>query len=236
MIWWDRELIKKTNKLKLDVFMDTRYVDDINTALPPVQPGTRYVNDTIKVLAEKVEEDEEREKDEITMKLLQAIGNSIHFSIQVEIDYPSRYDDKKMPTLDLKLWVNQENNMCKILHEHYMKPMSSIAVLDSRSAMAWSTKRTVLTQDALRIILNCSRELQWEIVAAHLSYYSARMQYSGYGHQFRLEVIQSALKAYENLREDERQGKRPLYRHKTWNTREREKERTAKKLLVQERR
>ena len=84
-----------------------------------------------------------------------------------------------------------------------MKPMSSIAVLDSRSAMAWSTKRTVLTQDALRIILNCSRELQWEIVAAHLSYYSARMQYSGYGHQFRLEEIKSALKAYENLREDE---------------------------------
>ena len=112
--------------------------------------------------------------------------------------------------------------------------MSSIAVLDSRSAMAWSTKRTVLTQDALRIILNCSRELQWEIVAAHLSYYSARMQYSGYEHQFRLEVIRSALKAYENLREAERQGKRPLYRHKTWNTREREKSKENK--LVQERR
>jgi len=56
------------------------------------------------------------------------------------------------------------------------------------------------------------------------------MQYSGYEHQFRLEMIKSALKAYENLREAERQGKRPLYRHKTWNTREREKERKAKKI------
>ena len=59
MIWWDRELIKKSNELKLDLFMDTRYVDDIDVALPPVQPGARYVNGVIKVLAEKVEEDEE---------------------------------------------------------------------------------------------------------------------------------------------------------------------------------
>ena len=117
------------------------------------------------------------------------------------------------------------------MHEHYKKPMSSKALLNSQSAMAWSTKRTVLTQDALRIVLNCSRDLQWEVVAAHLSEYSARMQYSGYEHKFRLEVIKSALKAYENLVEAERQGKRPLYRHKTWNTREREQERKSKKLV-----
>ena len=230
MIWWDRELLKKSIELKLDLLMDTRYVDDIDVALTPVQPGTRYVNGKIEVVAEKVEEDEGREKDENTMRLLQTIGNSIHSSIQVEIDYPSRYNDKKMPTLDLKLWVTCDNNICKIMHEHYMKPMSSKALLNSQSAMAWSTKRTVLTQDALRIVLNCSRDLQWEVVAAHLSEYSARMQYSGYEHKFRLEVIKSALKAYENLIEAERQGKRPLYRHKTWNTREREQERKSKKL------
>ena len=71
--------------------------------------------------------------------------------------------------------------------------MSTKAVLDSRLAMAWSTKRTVLTQEALRIMLNCSRELPWERTAAHLTHFSARMQYSGYEHSFRTEVIKSTL-------------------------------------------
>ena len=48
-------------------------------------PGTRYMNGVIKVLVEKDEEDEEREKDENTMKLLQAIGNIIHPSIQLRL-------------------------------------------------------------------------------------------------------------------------------------------------------
>ena len=65
------------------------------------------------------------------MKTLQAIGNSIHPSIQLEIDYPSRHSDRKMPTLDLKIWVTYNNNSIKILHEHYMKPMSSKVALNS---------------------------------------------------------------------------------------------------------
>ena len=95
--------------------------------------------------------------------------------------------------------------------------------------MAWSSKRTILTQDALRIMLNCSRDLPWEVVASHLSDYSARMQYSGYDQKFRAEIMNSALKAYDKLREAERLGNRPLYRHKTWNTLAREQERKTKK-------
>ena len=109
------------------------------------------------------------------MKLLQTIGNSIHSSIQLEIDYPSRYEDKKMPTLDLKLWVAEVDGTTKIFHEHYTKPMATKAVLDSRSAMAWNAKRTILTQEALRIMLNCSRDLPWKIFAEHLTHYSASL-------------------------------------------------------------
>ena len=76
--------------------------------------------------------DEEKSADERTMKLVQEIGNDIHQSIQVEIDYSSRYDDKKMPTLDLKVWIEETDIGCRIMHEHYTKPMSSTALLDAR--------------------------------------------------------------------------------------------------------
>ena len=61
------------------------------------------------------------------------------------------------------------------MHEFYMKSVSSRSVLNSESALAWGVKRTVLTQEALRVLLNCSRELPWETKSSHLSYFSARM-------------------------------------------------------------
>ena len=137
--------------------MDTRYVDDINVALPPVANGSRYINNNIVVTPAGIAEDENRCSDEITMRLLQCVGNSIHSSIQLEIDYPSHHADKKMPTLDVKIWVEKINNQSRVLYEHYAKPMSTKAVIYARSAMDWRTKRTVLTQEALRVILNCSR-------------------------------------------------------------------------------
>ena len=42
-----------------------------------------------------------------TMKVVRDIGNSIHPSIQLGVDYPSNYEDGKMPLLDLKIWVQE---------------------------------------------------------------------------------------------------------------------------------
>ena len=230
MIWWDKEFIKRITELQIELDMDTRYVDDIDVALPPVANGSRYINENIVVTSEGITEDQDRCSDEITMRLLQCVGNSIHPSIQLEIDYPSRHVDKKMPTIDVKIWVEKMNNQSRILYEHYAKPMSTKAVIYARSAMAWRTKRTVLTQEALRVILNCCRELPWEVVTKHLDHFTARMQYSGYDQQFRLEVIDSALKAYEKLCQAESDGERPLYRPKTWKKKEREEARKQKRL------
>ena len=100
--------------------------------------------------------------DKRTMMLLKAIGDSIHPSIQLEVDYPSKYADTHMPILDLKVWVQMQDGRPVIKHEHYAKAVSSKAVVAARSAFPWRDKRTVLTQDALRILLNCSRDLPWE--------------------------------------------------------------------------
>ena len=33
------------------------------------------------------------------------IGDDIHSSIQLEVDYPSNHRDQKLPILDLKVWL-----------------------------------------------------------------------------------------------------------------------------------
>ena len=230
MMWWDTEFRNRTSALGLNILLYRRYVDDINIVSEPTEPGVRYVNGALEFTQEQSQNDEEKSSDERTMNLLQQIGNSIHPSIQLEIDFPSKHVENKMPILDLKVWVETTVNGSKIMHEHYVKPMATKAVINARSAMSWRVKRTVLTQEALRIMLNCSRDLPWQITSNHLSKFSARMQFSGYNHKFRVEVIRSALNAYNKLRNQETNGERPLYRPKSWNSQEREKQRKAKKL------
>ena len=232
MIWWNTELKRRLRLLEIELMMHKSYVDDINVALTPIGEGYQYIEGEIRATQQDNHEVTEIiEDDERTMKILQEVGNSIHPSIQITIDYPSNYDDKKMPSLDMKIWVEETDTGNIIMHEHYSKPMATTALLNERSALPWSMKRTVLMQEALRILLNCSRELPWEVKSKHLSRFTARMQFSGYEKKFRSEVIKSALNAYEKLRTAEVEGDRPLYRPKTWRATEREKERKEKKKI-----
>jgi len=41
-----------------------------------------------------------------------------------------------------------------IMYEFHSKSMASKAVINARSALSWSTKRTVLTQEVLRVLMN----------------------------------------------------------------------------------
>ena len=87
--------------------MNQRYVDDINIAAKATVPGLRYVEGKIIIQATKVVEDEKRAPDKRTMVLIRQVGDDIHPSIKLEVDNPSKHPDKKLPILDLKVWVEQ---------------------------------------------------------------------------------------------------------------------------------
>ena len=226
MIWWEGEFMSRLASLDIILQMLKRYVDDINLASNALPPGTYYSNGS---LAQDNAGDDMM-ADARTMLILQSVGNDIHPSIQVEVDYPSRYVDRKMPILDLKVWPEDTETGVKIMHEHYMIVVSSKSIVHAVSALPWSVKRTVLTQEGLRIFLNCSRDLPWEIKAHHLTQLTARMQYAGYDKKFRYEVIASAINAYNVLRSAEDNGERPLYRTREWNAEERRTQKRQKKL------
>ena len=224
MAWWDQRVIEKLRDAGINPLMYLRYVDDINNALknmnrdPYRDINTRDIN-----------------KDHWNMLVFQRQANSIHPSIQVTIDFPTNYPDLKIPSLDLKLWLahdfDQETHTTNVtlMHEHYSKDVSSKAVVHARSAIPWRDKRTILTQEVLRILRNCSTHLPWETVSAHVSVYTARMQYSGYSQQFRAEVVNSALQAYKEIKDKDVRGEVPMYRGRDWKRVERAKSRRAKK-------
>ena len=62
-----------------------------------------------------------------------------------------------------------------------------------------------------------------------LSDFCLRMKMSGYPGRYRETIISSALKAWENMVEEDRTEKKPLYRDRSWRQGERAKEMERKK-------
>ena len=52
------------------------------------------------------------------MLLIQDIGNGIHSSIQLEVDFPSNHENRKIPILDLKVWIEKHETHTVIMHEY----------------------------------------------------------------------------------------------------------------------
>ena len=99
--------------------------------------------------------------------------------------------------LDLKIWSGQtSSNENKIMYEHFMKDISSWHVIHYRSAHPEDMKISVLVNEALRILRNCSKHLPKQNRTKHLQYLVNRMQYSGYPQIYRCEVISRALKIH----------------------------------------
>ena len=220
MVWWDKKFQEiSKEELQLEIIFYKRYLDDINVIMkiPEGRENAETVNNVSEI---------ERN----VMEIVKDIGNQIHNSIEIEVDYPSKYSDKKLPILDLKVWLEEIDNKHYIKHEYYHKKISSKAVINARSAVSWKSKRTILVQQMIRIMRNCSsRDLPWEDVCKHLSDMMKRIQFSGYDHKFRYEVVTSALKAYGIMKEKDVTGERPLYRKKAWRRNERRNEKHNRK-------
>ena len=71
--------------------------------------------------------------------------------------------------------------------------------------------------------------MSWNEKVVHLQKFSDRLQYSGYDAKMRYEVIDSAVKAYQKIRQAEIQGKRPMYRGRGWKYEERENAKVEKR-------
>ena len=96
--------------------------------------------------------------------------------------------------------------------------------------MSFSQKRTILTQECLRRLRNTKIELGEEVQRLHLNRFMLKLKNSGYSQKFRTEILDSGLKAFEKMVEDDRNGVKPMYRSKEWNYEERKMFKEKKKV------
>ena len=225
---WDRMYLEKAKQAGIAMKVYERYVDDSNQVaeVPPL--GARYDRQRERiVIEENHEEEEQKEDDERLAEILKEIANSIMPCIQMEADWPSKNQDGKLPILDLKVWTNKEGS---ILYTHYEKPMANKNILHNKSAHTGTCKRSVHTQEVLRRLMNCSRELDWsEEVAPVATEYMYRMKMAGYKEEYRKSIAQSALKIFKLKQDEDREGIRPMFRPRDWKKEERDKAKKNKR-------
>ena len=215
MVWWDKTFKQKVvEELKLY----SRYVDDehiVCEALPENETNAG------------------QQRDERTMKRLQEIGNSIHPSIQLTVDYPSNHANGRMPVLDTEQWIErievEGEQKHQILHSHYTKEMASKFVIHRNSANPLRSKYNILIADLVRVMRNVSQKCPDEERKLKVEEYIRRMQYSGYTKRERAEVYKKAKAKFDDMIKKSNDGTQPLYRSKDWHANERKEMKKTKK-------
>ena len=116
------------------------YVDDVRQVSSVLKTGTRYSEVERRMTwskeAEKEDEDLRRrgESDDSRMaRVLRPAMNSINDDLRFTTEIVEEFDDKKLPTLDFKLWLEEDN---ELNHTFFEKSMKTQLVIPKRSAMA----------------------------------------------------------------------------------------------------
>ena len=204
------------------------YVDDSLGAFRPVPKGAKFIQERQCIETFEVENEIEDEPDRRTFDILVKIANTIDSDIQMTSEVPSDYKDTtgKMPFLDTQLWIDDSDKnkfpKGKIMWSHFEKLMNSRICIQPQSAIGDRETRTIHTQEIVRILLNSHPDQATEITNNSVSNYIKKMQNSGFSEKYRLEIVKSAMKAFNKIKAEAEAGTKPMFRPRDWKRQERE--------------
>ena len=185
MLNWDKKLIEKLTDLKMKPEVYTRFKDDIEIVIESLEKGSKLTEDgKIVVDVYKKIVDEEKSDSKVTMEVIQQVANSVNPMIQLTVETPCNFENGMLPVLDIKARIN-ETEMNRIDFEYYEKPTKNPRLVLASSALSWSKKRTILTQEGLRRLRNTKKELGQEVQIKYLNLCMLNLKKSGYDKKFR---------------------------------------------------
>ena len=170
------------------------YVDDVTEVLFALDPGVKYDQTQKKMV--KVEELVEAEKmlpeDWRTMEELRKISNTVYGCVQFTVDCPSSHEAGMVPVLDLQMYV--QDGLVK--YQFFEKTCTSKYVIPEGSAHSKKMKMSVLVEEGVRRMRNCSRRLgvdDWKVRSKILEGWARKLKRSGYPATTRHQVVKAAV-------------------------------------------
>jgi hypothetical protein len=228
MVNWDKQLLMKLKNLGIEPEVYERFKDDIDVVTESLEKGSKFLDGRIVIDEEKKIIDEGKSDSKVTMEVIKEIAESIDPMIKLTIDTPCNYEDDAIAILDLKVSINAEEHN-RIDYQFYEKPTKNEKVLLADAAMSAKQMRTILTQECLRRLRNTSMEMGEEVQRKHLNKFMLKLKNSGHSPQYRKQILDSALKAFETMVREDKNGSKPLFRSRQWNKKERLEMKSKKK-------
>ena len=200
MLHWDGKLaeVMENNNIRLGTGL--RYMDDVRLILDSLQEGWRWYDGGL-YFSEGWKREDERSGESQTQRsarILKDIMNHILRFLNLTVEIKDDFEDDKLPTLDLKIWMQKAGKCMIVLFEHYEKPMKTNLVIQSKSALSENIKVSSLSQEVVRILKNCSEDLDNESRLGHLEKLCVKIKTSGYNNAYTRKIMINGIKCYEN--------------------------------------
>ena len=133
-------------------------MDDMRIWLATIRLGWRWVNGNLIYRRAWMLEEKELGLTYLkkTTEVLEGIMNNICSWLLLTMETEDMFVEKKLPTLDVKIWVSSDNNINIIMFMFFEIEMVSPMVLQKTSAMPEGIRRATLNKEMVRRMVNTS--------------------------------------------------------------------------------
>ena len=142
-------------------------------------------------------------------RILLPAMNSINEDLRFTTEVAEEFEDNKLPTLDFKLWM--ENDM-EINHTFFEKSMKTQLVIPKRSAMSMKQKISINSNDLNRRLsnINIDRMEDGEIERV-TDHYTKQLKGSGYTRSECREIIISGALGWKRRHRRRKEENKEFY-------------------------
>ena len=100
----------------------------------------------------------------------------------------------------------------KIKHQFFKKIMASRKLVQAKSAFSVAKKRSILLEEGMRRLKNCSSDLSWESKVKFLKRFSRDLRIRGHTESFRKALLRRVVEKYDANLSNRLEGVKRMYR------------------------
>ena len=189
------------------------YVDDGRQAGKVFRLGTRF-DPTLRKLViteEAIMEDMRLGEDHNTRmaRVCMPIMNSVNPDLVFTVETPEEFEQTRLPTLDVKLWLERG----EIRHTYFEKPMKTPFLLMKRSAMSQHQRCAILANELVRRLSNIDVEnIPHSEVIKVIEQFTLQLKNSEYSCKEARGHVIDGIRGWKNKIERRKRDKMEFYR------------------------
>ena len=196
MLDWDDRWLWMLTKNNIRLEQKARYMDDLRVWLYAIRLGWRWVEGDLLFSSRWRTEEQELGMTGLqkTVEVVCDMMNDVSGFLKMTMETCTDFEDETLPTLDMRLWVGNDN---RTMYSFFEKPMSSNQVIQRKSAMPENMRMSTLNQEMVRRMMNTSELLDIKVRVGVVDEYCQKLCNSGYGKEQTIRVVTGGLTCYE---------------------------------------